>query len=698
MKRRIAATAAAALLLLALPTTAGAAPDEEPLTRYVKDTSGAYGYGTEPVYTYPGSGEQVAIPTTLTPENRRFSSAWVGTIGNLNFGKPADAADFDARYATVLDDFASWNMNAVIFQVRPLLDAYYPSALNPWSEFLTGTQGADPGYDPLQRMVEATHARGMEFHAWLNPYRVTNAKMTSPGILAALGLTADEVKALSIPQYIAALNDAGILADDNFAVQHPDWVLSFEEKLFLDPGQPEVPAYVAATVAEITENYDVDAIHFDDYFYPYRITVDGQNVFFGAQGEDRATFEEFGLTAGYPDTVAGIEAWRRDNITGLITLVGDAIDAGNAARGTAVQLGISPFGIWEHKALDPAGSHTPTSSSQTYSQAIFADTRGWVQDELIDYIVPQIYWSFDQAAAPYGELAQWWSDVAAGSRTQVYVGHALYKHVNNGGWEQAWMNPEEVPNQIRYNQKLDGIEGSVLFSYNDMKPSDLAALPADQQPKHEAKNTAIELLEGEAFAHPTLVPAKPWLSDGQVAAPAAPEIVDGELRWQAGDAQEARQYAIYRGTGDPAQIVATPGALVDTVWAGGAASLRFPLPADDAPAAARAATETWVVTALDAAAVESGPVAVAVDEPVDPTDPGTPTDPTGPTDPGSPSNPGAAGEDGVTAPGSGATRGERGDLATTGGDAPIVALLLGGLLLAAGSVTTVVAARRRRTR
>ncbi|CAI7655190.1 unnamed protein product [Penicillium discolor] len=256
MKRRIAATAAAALLLLALPTTAGAAPDEEPLTRYVKDASGTSGYGTEPVYTYPGSGEQVAIPTTLTPENRRFSSAWVGTIGNLNFGKPADAADFDARYATVLDDFASWNMNAVIFQVRPLLDAYYPSALNPWSEFLTGTQGADPGYDPLQRMVEATHARGMEFHAWLNPYRVTNAKMTSPGILTALGLTADQVKALSIPQYIAALNDAGILADDNFAVQHPDWVLSFEEKLFLDPGQPEVPAYVAATVAEITENYD----------------------------------------------------------------------------------------------------------------------------------------------------------------------------------------------------------------------------------------------------------------------------------------------------------------------------------------------------------------------------------------------------------------------------------------------------------
>src|SRR5690606_32315988 len=213
-------------------------------------------------------------------ENRRFSSAWVATIANLNFGKPADAADFDARYTAVLDDFESWNMNAVIFQVRPLLDAYYPSELNPWSEFLTGTQGVDPGYDPMARAIEATHARGMEFHAWLNPYRVTNVKMTAPDILAALDMSADVLTAPSIPDYIAALNAAGILADDNYAVAHPDQVLSFEEKLILDPGQPEVRDFVAASVAEIVENYDVDAIHFDDYFYPYRITVDGEDVYF----------------------------------------------------------------------------------------------------------------------------------------------------------------------------------------------------------------------------------------------------------------------------------------------------------------------------------------------------------------------------------------------------------------------------------
>ncbi|MCK2034899.1 family 10 glycosylhydrolase [Microbacterium sp. SSW1-49] len=691
MMRRTAAVAAAttALLLIALPSAAGAAPAAEPLTKYVKDAAGGYGYSTQPVYTYPGSGEQVSIPTSLVEENRRFSSAWVGTIGNLNFGKPSNAADFDAKYSAVLDDFASWNMNAVIFQVRPLLDAYYPSDLNPWSEFLTGTQGADPGYDPLQRMVDATHARGMEFHAWLNPYRVTNTKMTAPATLAALGLTAAEVKALSIPEYIAALNAAGVLADDNFAVQHPDWVLSFDEKLFLDPGQPDVPAYVAASVAEIVENYDVDAIHFDDYFYPYRITVDGQNVFFGEQGEDRATFEDFGLTAGYPDTAAGVESWRRDNITGLITQVGDAVDAHNQSAGTAVQLGISPFGIWEHKALDPAGSNTPTGSSQSYSHAIFADTRGWVQDELIDYLVPQIYWSFDQAAAPYGELAQWWSDVAADSHTQVYVGHALYKHVNNGGFDPAWMNPEEVPNQIRFNQTLDGIDGSVLFSYNDMKPSALTALPADQQPKHQAKNTAIDLLKSEAFAYPTLVPAKPWLSDGSVAAPVSPTVSDGTLTWTAGDAQEARQYAIYRGTGTPAEIISAPGSLVDTVWAGGDATLRFTLPADTG-STARAGADTWVVTALDAAAVESAPVA-ATDAPVDPTDPttpGTPTNPGTPVDPASPADPDDSSQSGGVA--------VRDDLASTGGAAPIPALIAAGALLTAGAVVAGAAAFRRR--
>ncbi|WP_243229346.1 glycoside hydrolase family 10 protein [Microbacterium sp. CIAB417] len=605
MKRRPLAAAAAALLMIAAPTAAAATADatEDPLYKYVKNADGTFGYGTTPVETYPGSGTQVSIPSDLVEQPRRFSSAWVATIGNLNFGKPTGEADFAAKYDAVLDDFEMWNMNSVIFQVRPLLDAYYPSEINPWSEFLGGPQGTDPGYDPLAHMVEATHERGMEYHAWLNPYRVTNTKMTASTILSALGMTAEQVQALSTPEYIAALNTAGILADENFAVQHPELVLSFDEKLFLDPGRPEVRDYVAASVAEIIEDYDVDAIHFDDYFYPYRITVNGVNVFFGEAGEDRATFEQYGLSAGYEDSKAGIEQWRRDNVTGLITEVGDAITAHNEAAGTAVQFGVSPFGIWEHIELDPAGSHTPITSSQSYSSSIFADTRGWVQDELVDYLTPQIYWSFDQGAAPYGELAEWWSGTTADSRTQIYTGHALYKHVNNGGFEAAWMNPQEVPNQIRFNQKLDGIDGSVLFSYNDMRPTDLSTVAPALQPRHQAKNEAIELLKDEAFSYPTLTPAKPWLSDGDVAAPGSVTTDGSTLSWaQCGD---ARFFAVYAGTGSAEEVVAAPGTLVDRIWAGGESRFEYTIPADSDPDA------TWVVTALDAASVQSDAVEAA---------------------------------------------------------------------------------------
>ncbi|MGM1018696.1 MAG: glycoside hydrolase family 10 protein [Actinomycetota bacterium] len=692
--RKTTAALASALLIAALPAAAVAAPsdEEEPLYTWVKNDDGSYGYSTTPVQTYPASGEQVTIPTELAPENRSFASTWVATISNLNFGQPSSEADFVDRFDTVLDDFEEWNLNALIFQVRPLLDAYYPSENNPWSQFVSGAQGTDPGYDPLEYMVEATHERGMEYHAWLNPYRVTNTKMTAPATLTALDMTADEVTALSIPEYIAALNDAGILADENFAVQNPDEVLEFEEKLFLDPGEPEVREHVADTVSEIVENYDVDAIHFDDYFYPYRITVDGVNVYFGDEDEDRETFEEHGFTEGYADTEAGIEEWRRDNITALIADVGERIDERNDAAGTAVQFGVSPFGIWEHIDLDPNGSHTPVTSSQTYSETVFADTRGWVQDELIDYISPQIYWSFDQGAAPYGELAQWWSDTAADSRTQVYVGHPLYKHVNNGSWEQAWMNPEEVPHQIRFNQKIGGLDGSILFSYNDIRPSDVAALPTDQQPRHEAKNEAIELLKNEAFAEPKLVPAKPWLSSGAVAAPQDATVEDGTLSWSTGDADGTRQYAIYAGTGTPADIVATGGTLVDTVWAGGESELSFEVPTGTA------ADTTWVVTALDAAAVESAPVAAAA--PVDPTTP--PTDPTDPDEPTDPTDPDDGGSDGGSGGGVADGGNEDGtadgdsDLATTGGDTPVTALLVGAALLVTGAAAAGIAAYRRR--
>ncbi|MBC2159422.1 family 10 glycosylhydrolase [Listeria booriae] len=570
------------------------------LTKFIKNADGTYGYNANtPVYYYNGSTEQVQIPTTYTQSKEQFKSSWVATIANLNFGKVGTEADFRAQYQTVLNDFESWNMNAVIFQVRPLLDAYYPSALNPWSEFIaTGTQGKDPGYDPLAIMVEETHKRGMEYHAWFNPYRVTNTKLTTQSILNKIGATKEEALAMTVPEQIAVWNKAGILADNNYAVQHPESVLRFDEKLFLNPGIPEVQDYVAATIEEVVTNYDVDAIHFDDYFYPYRITVDGKNVLFGDQQEDATTFAKYGIPKGYPDTKAGIDDWRRDNITTLIDKVKQTIDTHNQTKQTAVQFGISPFGIWEHKANNPLGSNTPTGSSQSYSQSIFADTYQWIKDEKVDYMVPQIYWSFDQGAAPYGDLARWWNNAAEGTHVQIYVGHANYKHLGNGGWEATWMNPEEIPNQMRFNQQLANVSGSVLFSYNDIKKSNLATIPDAQKPVNQAKNESIDLLQQTYFQLPALIPSKPWLAHQQIEAPQNVKQTSDTLSWTDTTANKARYYIVYKGSGTAEQIAANPANIVARIWAGGTTTFSQPIKE----------AGTYVVTALDAASNESSPV------------------------------------------------------------------------------------------
>ncbi len=638
MKRHLATLAIASLTLGSLAlTSAGAysAPSTAPLFKYVK-TSDGYAYdSTKPVMLYPNSSEQVQIPASYEQQNRQLKSSWVATVANIGFGKVSGAADFQTRYTQVLDDFESWNMNTMLFQVSPQLDSFYPSVNRPWSEFLQGTQGKDPGFDPLAYMVEETHKRGMEYHAWLNPYRVTFSKKDATSIVKALKLTAPEIRALSVPEYISALNKGGLLADNNYAVLHPDEVLIFDEKLFLNPGMPGPQQHVRDTVNELITNYDIDAIHFDDYFYPYKV---GTQVF-GDLKEDRSTFETYGLASNaYPDTQAGIESWRRDNITSLVTGVKDTIDEHNASAHTAVQLGISPFGIWEHKTRDPRGSNTPTSSSNSYSGSIFADTRGWIKNELVDYMTPQIYWAFDTGFAPYGELARWWNDAAEGTDVQIYIGHAQYKHLQNGGSDPAWMNPEEVANQIRFNQTLPNVKGSMLYGYPELLPSSSITVPADKAAQYAVRDQANDILKGTYFAQPSLTPAKPQLTSAPLAASPVDAVYNADtqqLTWKADASAPAREFAIYAGEGSAADIIAAPGTLVDTVWAGSTTSFTFDATAyNNKPQAfdAGSTSTSWVVTALNAAAVESSP-ALATAPQVDPEKPVTPVTPTEPLTP-----------------------------------------------------------------
>ncbi|MEG0727603.1 MAG: family 10 glycosylhydrolase, partial [Erysipelothrix sp.] len=505
----------------------------------------------------------------------QFKSSWIATIFNLHFPQVNTEKEFISKYEERLDQMESWNMNAVIFQVSPLLDAFYPSELNPTSQFLSGKQGQDVNYDPLEYMVKATHDRGMEFHAWFNPYRVTNSDIEAPAILSqvvALGYTAEEVKNFTPAEQVKALNELGHLSNDNFAVKNPHLVLKFQGKLFLNPGEPDVIKHVADTVKEVVTKYDIDAVHYDDYFYPYkgalRKDAEGKDIpgsdVFGTFNEDRETFLKY--QGKFEDTPTGIEAWRRDNVTKLVDAVNDVLKTHNETTKSAVQFGISPFGIWEHKANDPRGSNTPAGSSQSYSKTIFADTYQWIKDGKLDYISPQIYWSFSAPAAPYGEIARWWDSVVEGTDVKLYVGHANYKHTSNGGWDADWMNPDEINNQMKFNQKLKNISGSSIYSYADIVKSDIDSLDEALRPRNKAKNDSIDILKSDSFSKPSLTPSHKRLSPKDTSPLHSASIKDGKLVWTDTLNNNARFYVIYKGTpGQTVEEIIAAGNIVERV-------------------------------------------------------------------------------------------------------------------------------------
>lgn len=594
-------------LFLGLSTYQVGASTSEPLFKYKKLADETMGYDkTDPVMYYNGSTEQIEIPVAYNQEQTQFKSSWIGTIFNLHFPQISDETAFKEMYESRLDDFESWNMNAMIFQVRPLLDAFYPSAINPTSEFLSGKQGQDVDFDPLAYMVDATHERGMEYHAWFNPYRVTNSDIMSAGVLAKLstvGYSKEDVAAMNTGERVAALNKAGVLADTNFAVKNPGYVLEFQGKLFLNPGEPDVINHVGDTIHEVVTNYDVDAIHFDDYFYPYKGAVlkdeNGVDIpnseIFGSKNEDRATFEKYGK--GYEDSPAGIESWRRDNVTKLIDKVNDVIGTHNNKTESSVQFGISPFGIWEHKSIDDRGSNTPQGSSKSYSQTIFADTYQWIKDGKLDYVAPQIYWAFGAGAAPYGELARWWDQAVEGTQTKLYIGHANYKHVNNS-WDSDWKNPEEINNQMKFNQTLSNIAGSALYGYSDIMPSDLDTVDPAKRGAHAIKNESLEILRNDSFAKVSLSPSHPQLSHGNVVPLDGIELKDNTLLWTETNNTNARMYVVYGGDkGQSVDDIMQTGTILGKVNFAGKQDYVFNV--SDAP------FDTYVVSVVDKAYVQT---------------------------------------------------------------------------------------------
>ncbi|MDD5727208.1 MAG: family 10 glycosylhydrolase [Victivallales bacterium] len=367
------------------------------------------------------------LPGDCKPDSLKMRGVWIATVWNLDFGRHKSAASFIREFNELTANLVRRNFTAMIFQVRPANDAFYRSRLNPWSHCLTGTEDEGiPGFDPLKFMLDAAHKCGLEFHAWLNPYRVTSST------------------ALDKNAYLQRL------APGNFARLHPEYVLDIplangKRQLILDPGEPEVIIFIVNTVREIIENYDVDAIHFDDYFYPYQ----------GFGEPDKPTYE------AYNPNALSLADWRRRNIDILVEMVSKTIRAHNRRKQGDIQFGISPFGIWANRTHCPEGSLSRGFES-FYSQ--FADSRRWVLSAWVDYIAPQLYWSFDHKTAPYAALADWWSELVTDTGVKLYTGQAVYR-LGSGG---SWHNPEELAEQLRYNSGRKNISGSIFFSYRNL--------------------------------------------------------------------------------------------------------------------------------------------------------------------------------------------------------------------------------------
>lgn len=371
-------------------------------------------------------------------QTTELRGVWVASVANIDY--PAhpttDSEILKSEAIKILDDAVSTGFNAVFLQVRPASDAFYKSSCFPWSKYLTGSQGLAPDgdLDPLEFWVGEAHKRGIQLHAWINPYRITK-------------------KLDSEPDY-----DFSSLSPANPAVLHPDWVVKYSDgNLYYDPGIPEVRKLIIDSALEIIANYAVDGIHFDDYFYP------------GRDFNDKATFAKYGSAYG------NIDDWRRANVN---TLVGDLSKA-IKATGKTVRFGISPFGIWANKKSNPLGSDT--LGLESYNDH-YADTRKWVKEGMIDYIAPQLYWNIGYSAADYGKLLNWWRDTVKGTGAELYIGQAAYR-AGNSSPSSAWYGVSEIARQIELNRRTPDVKGAIFFNYTTL--ADNKALTAVIKAEYE---------------------------------------------------------------------------------------------------------------------------------------------------------------------------------------------------------------------
>ena len=383
-----------------------------------------------------------------------FRAAWIATVENIDWPskKGLSTEEQKTEFVKLIDLLQSIGMNAVIVQIRPAADAFYPSDLEPWSEYLTGVQGAAPYpfYDPLAFMIEETHKRHMEFHAWLNPYR------------AVFNLGHSSISSHHITR------------------THPEWFINYGDKKYFNPGLPQVRNFIRDIVKDIVTRYSIDAVHMDDYFYPYPIGV--------KEFPDNKAYQQYGTNMTRAD-------WRRSNCDSIIYMLTNTIKEINPK----MKFGISPFGVWRNKSVDSTGSNT--KAGLTNYDDLYADILLWLKKGWIDYVVPQLYWERGHHLCDYDTLLDWWNKHAYGR--QLYIGHTLERV----GHSVAWRNKNELPDEIKNLREYVTTDGSAFFSAGIFKTN---------------PNGWNDSLHNNYYRLPALVPPMAWIDS---ISPEKPTIV-----------------------------------------------------------------------------------------------------------------------------------------------------------------------------
>ncbi len=413
-------------------------------------------------------------------------AVWIATVLNIDWpsakGLPVDVQK--KELTELLDLAQQYHMNTVVFQIRPAADALYFSSIEPWSEWLTGEQGRapEPFYDPLEFAVQECRMRGLDIHVWFNPYRAVKDTLKSS------------------------------VAENHITKTHPEWFVTYGGTGYFDPALPQTRDYVSRVVSDVVRRYDIDAVHMDDYFYPYRIS----NLEF----PDDSSFatRPRGYSADQRDD------WRRENVDLVIKQIHDSIKAIKPW----VEFGISPFGVWRNIAKDSLGSNT--RAGQTNYDDLFADIIKWQKEGWIDYVTPQIYWYIGFDLADYAILCDWWSDNANG--TQLYIGQAPYR-IRKDSKDKSWRNSKEIVKQIRLNREHSNIAGSMFFSAKVLRSN-----PLKLQQKLTKKVYRYQALPPDNTRIRKIVP--------EVPAEALIESNDEEiyLKWEKGN--DTKNFVIYK--------------------------------------------------------------------------------------------------------------------------------------------------------